>query len=128
MIIEEYIFDENINNSSDILCLYNDGLLNNLLIKKSYDIMICSILNKNKKLIILSNFSFKNINKDEEEMLNKIIDNIDDKVLIIKCEEKIKEIRGTKSRCIPFSDEKVSDKCVVCGKEAKDLVIWGMQY
>lgn len=45
-----------------------------------------------------------------------------------KCEEKIKEIRGTKSRCIPFSDEKVSDKCVVCGKEAKDLVIWGMQY
>ena len=50
MIIEEYIFDENINNSSDILCLYNDGFLNNLLFKKSYDIMICSILNKNKKL------------------------------------------------------------------------------
>ena len=45
-----------------------------------------------------------------------------------ECEDKIKEIRGTKSRCIPFSDEKVSDKCVVCGKEAKDLVIWGMQY
>lgn len=45
-----------------------------------------------------------------------------------KCEEKIKEIRGTKSRCIPFGDEKVSDKCVVCGKEAKDLVIWGIQY
>ena len=53
MIIEEYIFDENINNSSDILCLYNDGFLNNLLIKKSYDIMICSILNKNKKLITI---------------------------------------------------------------------------
>ena len=45
-----------------------------------------------------------------------------------KCEEKIKEIRGTKSRCIPFGDEKVSDKCVVCGKEAKELVIWGIQY
>lgn len=46
----------------------------------------------------------------------------------VKCEEKIKEIRGTKSRCIPFGDEKVADKCVVCGKEAKDLVIWGIQY
>lgn len=44
------------------------------------------------------------------------------------CEEKIKEIRGCKSRCIPFSEEKVSDKCVVCGKEAKELVIWGIQY
>ena len=46
----------------------------------------------------------------------------------VKCEERIKEIRGTKSRCIPFGDEKVSDKCVVCGGEAKDLVIWGIQY
>ena len=46
----------------------------------------------------------------------------------VKCEEKVKEIRGTKSRCIPFGNEKISDKCVVCGKEAKDLVIWGIQY
>ena len=46
----------------------------------------------------------------------------------VKCEERIKEIKGTKSRCIPFGDEKVSDKCIVCGKDAKDLVIWGIQY
>lgn len=45
-----------------------------------------------------------------------------------KCEEKIKEIKGCKSRCIPFTDEKVSDKCVVCGRKAKELVIWGIQY
>ena len=45
-----------------------------------------------------------------------------------KCEERVKEIRGTKSRCIPFGDEKVSDKCAICGKEAKELVIWGIQY
>lgn len=45
-----------------------------------------------------------------------------------ECEAKIKEIRGTKSRCIPFTDEKVSDKCVVCGKKADTLVIWGIQY
>lgn len=63
MIIEKYIFDENINNSSDILCLYNDGFLNNLLIKKSYDIMICSILNKNKKLININNQIILNLDK-----------------------------------------------------------------
>ena len=44
------------------------------------------------------------------------------------CEEKLKEIRGTKSRCIPFEQEKVDTKCVCCGKEAKDMVIWGIQY
>ncbi len=46
----------------------------------------------------------------------------------VKCEEKIKEIRGTKSRCIPFGDEKVSDKCVVCGKDTDTMVVWGIQY
>ena len=45
-----------------------------------------------------------------------------------KCEERVKEIRGTKSRCIPFEQEKLSDKCVVCGKDANELVIWGIQY
>ena len=45
-----------------------------------------------------------------------------------ECELKMKEIRGTKSRCIPFGDEKVSDKCVVCGKETDTMVIWGIQY
>ena len=44
------------------------------------------------------------------------------------CEAKIKEIRGCKSRCIPFNEEKVDDKCIVCGKPAKDVVIWGIQY
>ena len=42
--------------------------------------------------------------------------------------EKIKEIRGCKSRCIPFEEEHLSDKCIVCGREAKHLVIWGIQY
>ena len=45
-----------------------------------------------------------------------------------ECEEKIKEIRGCKSRCIPFEEEHLSDKCIVCGREAKHLVIWGIQY
>lgn len=45
-----------------------------------------------------------------------------------ECELKMKEIKGTKSRCILETNEKVDDKCVVCGKEAKHLVLWGIQY
>jgi prolyl-tRNA synthetase len=45
-----------------------------------------------------------------------------------ECELKMKEIRGTKSRCIPFEQEKISDKCICCGKEAKHMVYWGIQY
>jgi len=44
-----------------------------------------------------------------------------------ECELKMKEIHGTKSRCI--SEEKhIDDKCIVCGEEAKELVVWGIQY
>ncbi len=45
-----------------------------------------------------------------------------------KCEEEIKKINGTKSRCIPFNEEKVGETCVCCGKKAKHMVIWGLQY
>ncbi len=45
-----------------------------------------------------------------------------------ECENKIKELTGAKSRCIPFNQTKISDKCVCCGKEAKDMVIWARQY
>lgn len=43
------------------------------------------------------------------------------------CEMKIKEIRGTKSRCI-LDEQPIADKCVCCGKPAKHLVVWGIQY
>ena len=45
-----------------------------------------------------------------------------------KCEAKIKELTAAKSRCMPFIQEKISDKCVCCGKPAEKLVIWGRQY
>lgn len=45
-----------------------------------------------------------------------------------ECEDKVKEITGVGSRCIPFTDEKISDKCVCCGKPAKKLVYWGKAY
>ena len=44
------------------------------------------------------------------------------------CELKMKEIRGTKSRCILENEAPISNKCVCCGKEAKHLVVWGIQY
>lgn len=44
------------------------------------------------------------------------------------CELKMKEVRGTKSRCILENEKHISDKCVVCGKKAKHLVVWGIQY
>jgi prolyl-tRNA synthetase len=45
-----------------------------------------------------------------------------------ECELKMKEIKGTKSRCILEDAKPIDDKCIVCGKPAKDLVVWGIQY
>ena len=44
------------------------------------------------------------------------------------CEDKIKEETTATSRCMPFTDEKISDVCVCCGKPAKKLVYWGKAY
>ena len=45
-----------------------------------------------------------------------------------ECEAKIKELTAAKSRCMPFVQEKIDDKCVCCGKPADKYVIWGRQY
>ena len=45
-----------------------------------------------------------------------------------ECEAKVKEIHGCKSRCIVEDGERIDDKCVACGREAKEHVIWGIQY
>ena len=44
------------------------------------------------------------------------------------CEDKIKEMTGATSRCIPFEQEEISDTCVCCGKKAKHMVYWGRAY
>ncbi len=43
------------------------------------------------------------------------------------CEAKMKEIKGLKSRCI-VDENPIDSKCCVCGKDAKKLVYWGIQY
>lgn len=45
-----------------------------------------------------------------------------------ECEVKLKEINGLKSRCVLENEKCINGKCAVCGKEAKHLVIWGIQY
>ncbi|MBQ6132821.1 MAG: proline--tRNA ligase [Lachnospiraceae bacterium] len=46
----------------------------------------------------------------------------------VSCEEKIKEDTTATSRCMPFEQEMIDQKCVCCGKEAKKLVYWGKAY
>ena len=45
----------------------------------------------------------------------------------VNCENRIKEIKGCKSRCIT-NEPLITGKCVCCGKDAKEHVIWGIQY
>lgn len=45
-----------------------------------------------------------------------------------ECEDKVKELTGVGSRCIPFEQEDLSDKCVCCGKKAWKMVVWGNAY
>ena len=45
-----------------------------------------------------------------------------------ECEDKVKELTGAGSRCIPFDQEAISDVCVCCGKPARTMVLWGKAY
>ncbi len=46
----------------------------------------------------------------------------------VECENKVKEVTGAHSRCIPFEQEHLADTCAVCGKKADTMVVWGRQY
>ncbi len=45
-----------------------------------------------------------------------------------ECELRLKEINGIKSRCILENEKCLDNKCAVCGRDAKHLVVWGIQY
>ena len=45
-----------------------------------------------------------------------------------ECEDKLKEVAGVTSRCIPFEQEELDGKCVCCGKPAKHMLYWGKAY
>ena len=46
----------------------------------------------------------------------------------LECELAIKEKADLSSRCMPFGEEAIGDKCVCCGKPATKLVYWGKAY
>ena len=80
--------------------------------------------------------------KRREEMtysvktLDEMIENAEKRPGFIKamwcgdlaCEEKLKEVAGVTSRCIPFEQEEITDTCVCCGKKAKHMLYWGKAY
>ena len=45
-----------------------------------------------------------------------------------ECEDKIKELTGATSRCMPFVQEKLADTRVCCGNPAVKMVYWGRAY
>ena len=44
------------------------------------------------------------------------------------CEDSIKEKLAVTSRCMPFTQEQLSETCVCCGKPATKMVYWGKAY
>ncbi|MFV0502596.1 MAG: proline--tRNA ligase [Lachnospirales bacterium] len=46
----------------------------------------------------------------------------------VKCEEKVKEELSITSRCMPFTQEHISDNCPICGEKAKTVMYWGKAY
>ncbi len=46
----------------------------------------------------------------------------------LECELKLKEVADVSSRCMPFGEEAISNKCICCGKPAHKLVYWGKAY
>ena len=45
-----------------------------------------------------------------------------------ECEANMKELCGITSRCIPFDQTPVGDKCICCGKPANTVLYWGKAY
>ena len=105
------------------------------------------------KLNDVINVVSQTLDRMQEEMYQKALDNLHEKTYTAKnldevkkimdehpgviyahwcgseeCELKMKEIKGTKSRCIVETEDYEKEKCVVCGKKAKHNVVWGIQY
>ena len=44
------------------------------------------------------------------------------------CEDKVKEMFNATSRCMPFAQIPIDNKCAICGKEAKYLILFAKAY
>ncbi len=99
--------------TSDRLCAVHDGLYT-------------------KALENRTNRTFECKNTDE---INEVLKNGDGFVKAAwcgseECEDKVKELTGVGSRCLPFGEQNISDDavCVCCGKKAKHNVLWARAY
>ena len=45
-----------------------------------------------------------------------------------ECECRMKDEAGMSSRCMPFDQTPIGDKCAICGKPAKKVIYWGVAY
>jgi prolyl-tRNA synthetase len=45
-----------------------------------------------------------------------------------ECEDKVKEMFNATSRCMPFAQIPIDDKCAICGKPAKYVVLFARAY
>ena len=110
-----------------LLFAYDDNLVNN--IKKLMEDIQSNMYNRAKERMESLTYSATTF-EEVEKIMN-------DKPGFVhapwcgdeECELKMKEIRGTKSRCILETYEHDHNhKCVACGKKAKHHVVWGIQY
>lgn len=71
--------------------------------------------------------------KTTDEMIDAMRENGDGFIRAMwcgseECENAVKEKTGAGSRCIPFEQVNISDRCVCCQKPAKTMVLWGKAY
>ena len=111
-----YVFsgiDFNVLNSK-VNALINKLNINNIIKYDMNESSLIEIINEvnyidlfnEKKLIVVSNFSFKNLNEEDESLLLKYIDNMNDNVIIFKCNEESLDERKKLTK-------KLREKCKV---------------
>ena len=77
------------------------------------------------------NNSARNLKRQDAKAIAVLVKGINNSFfsqMIKVLEEEIKEKMSVSSRCMPFHQECLSDKCAYCGKPAKKMVYWGRAY
>ena len=111
---EKYQIDKNtdiVKYVNDLCCTIQNDMYNRALLRRNSQTYECHNLDEVKQVMDIHPGFIRAMWCGDED-----------------CELKMKEIKGTKSRCILEQEKPIDDKCVVCGKSAKHLVVWGIQY
>ena len=96
--------------------------------------VLVSRLDRSKKTVSLDDLEREAADRLEEVrsgLYERALKNMNDRTRAVTSIAEIKdslEKTGVGSRCIPFEQENVSDRCVCCGKPANTMVIWAKAY